>query len=285
MMVVDSKGVAVRINDSGISSERPPSGRKVRAARRNGRKGKGKKTAAGKRRSAQNSMKHGVLSSGREPIRRGPFEEDPQEHREKIDLIVASLQPRNPVETRIAEEIAGLFICADRLGVLETANLEGDSRLSEIQRDYFGSTDTYAELEGQARGLYYFLVGAADHDQPPYRDYANLMRFHGPKPGCKIPGVWDDDHEPATDEDWEKAHRYLLKKFWKTTTEAAVWAYKASKKFGDEWSAREGREREIIAAKSLDGTIDKVTRYRSRVLTDLRRFFELYWALQNPPSV
>lgn len=281
MFAVDSAGVAIQINDEGTRLEGPTSGRRVRANRRNARNSPGATTPSGRKRSAQNALKHGVLASALEPIERGPFAEEPEAFWERVRLVVASLQPRDPMEERVALQLAALGIRSDRLDQLETARYEGEARLPDALRDHLDTADGLDQLAARARGLCYFLADVVDVAEPPYRDYAWLMRNRGPRPGLRLKGFWDDAHEPSSDSDWERAFLLLLKKLWPTRAVAAGWAYELQRELEREWLAVEGREREIVAGRVLDGPFDQVTRYQARITKDYIRLFALYQALRS----
>lgn len=281
MIQVDSNGVAERISDEDVRWERPTSGRRVRANRRNGPRAKGRKTEAGKQRSAQNAVRHGALATALRPIERGPFAEDEEAFWDKVDLIVDSLDPRDALEEGVARQIAGQLIRVDRLGLLETAGHESAARLTNAQREHLSREDSLDELAACARGLHFFLIGAIGVEEVPYRDFATLMRTLGPRPGFSIKGLWDESHEPKSRGDWEKACDILVQMLWPNKEAAADWAYQTSQRFAEEWEAVNGRGRELVADQVLDDIFDKVTRYSGRITTDLARSLDLYRTLQS----
>lgn len=282
MFQVDSGGIVIKINDEGTRWERPTSGRKIRANRRNARKhATGPKSTQGKKRSSRNSVKHGILASGLEPIDRGPFAEDPESFHARAVAIVESLAPRDAIEEVVARQLAGHMNRHERLDHLERAAFESASRLSQTQLTWLRRGEDLGELADWARGLHYYLMGASQPSEVPYRKYAVLMRTNGPKPGQKIRNLWDDEHKPSTEEEWKAAYRTLLKILWPDKEEAAIWAYQLFTRLNDEWAEVEGREREIAADQILNGPFETVTRYRGRLNNDLVRLLGVYEHLQS----
>jgi len=274
MYSVDRAGTVIKINDEGTRWERPTSGRRVRANRRNGPQSQGPTSEPGKRRSSQNAVKHGVLASGLTPIERGPFAEDADTFWERVSLVVEALDPSDPLEERFAREVASGLLRLDRLDLVETAAYESAARIAADLRSHLDRVAALDELAARARGLYYYLIEASNPEEVPYRDYAALMRDMGPKPGIPIKGFWDDEHCPISNEEWEKAFRFLLKKLWPNQMAAAAWAFEVMQRLEAEWAALEGREREIVADRVLDGAFDKVTRYHGRVMNGIARSLE-----------
>ena len=282
MFQVDSSGVVTRINGEGTQWTRPTSGRKVRANRRNARQhSTGPTTAQGKKRSSMNAVTHGVLASGLEPIDRGPFSEDRDDFYRRLDAVIDSLEPRDPLEERVARQIASQTIRYDRLDRLETAAHESAARMNPYQLSRLGAEGELDELAAWARGLHYYLTDAAGGSDVPYRDYAVLMRSMGPKPGVQIRDLWDAEHRPSSARDWKKAFSVLLRTLWSSKEEASVWALKLSIRLTNEWAAIEGRERELAAGRVLEGPFDAVTRYHGRITSDLVRLFDLYSRLRE----
>jgi hypothetical protein len=105
-----------------------PSIRKSQSARENGAKSHGPTTQAGKQRSSQNALKHGltaqtlVLPS-----------EDPADFQRLLDSYLQQLQPAGPVELDLVHEIVAAKWRLNRLDLIET-QLLADSIADAEQR-------------------------------------------------------------------------------------------------------------------------------------------------------
>ena len=92
-----------------------PSLRKSQSARENGAKSRGPKTDAGKQRSSQNALRHGltaqtlVLPS-----------EDPADFQRLLDSYLQQFRPAGPVELDLTHEIAAAKWRLNRLTLIET---------------------------------------------------------------------------------------------------------------------------------------------------------------------
>src|SRR4051794_25852001 len=88
----------------------PVSEKQRRANAKNAQHSSGPKSAAGKERSAQNSVRHGAYARELHPLQTGPFAEEPQAFVERAEAIIESLAPRNAVEADICKRIADLMM-------------------------------------------------------------------------------------------------------------------------------------------------------------------------------
>lgn len=103
-------------NDSGVSDAQ------LQANRQNAMRSTGPITEAGKQRSAQNALKHGIHASST-AIQDGVLAGDPAELAKYTGGIIDSLGPRDEVEYRVAERIADQFVRLDRAGRFEAASI------------------------------------------------------------------------------------------------------------------------------------------------------------------
>ena len=108
------------------------------ASRANGRRSRGPVTAAGKQRSSQNAVRHGLLA--RCLVLQ---DESPEGFRQAHDEHVAQLQPANPLELAIIDEMVAAMWRMRRAWAIETNLMETASSTSDpLQR----ITDAFKEL-------------------------------------------------------------------------------------------------------------------------------------------
>ena len=105
-----------------------PSLRKSQSARANGAKSHGPKTEAGKQRSSQNALRHGLTSQTLVLP-----SEDPADFQRLLDSYVRQLQPAGPVELDLVHEIVAAKWRLNRLALIET-ELLADS-IDYIEKD------------------------------------------------------------------------------------------------------------------------------------------------------
>ena len=90
------------------------------ANRRSAKESTGPRTPQGKARSSQNALKHGAYAEELVPIRRGVFEEDPDEIAVYMRSVVESLAPRDAIEVALANRIAFCMLRLNRADRFET---------------------------------------------------------------------------------------------------------------------------------------------------------------------
>jgi hypothetical protein len=290
MFVVDSKGVVTEVpggisNSEASTRSQRSSARKIRANRRNARSSTGPRTDAGKTASSRNALTHGGLSSGLEPILKGPFAEDPEEYRQTMERRISSFGPRDQAELDTARQIAGCSSRLDRINLLEVASIESSSRASAGNVD--ASPEAVSELEelvDAAWRLSWYLAGI--YEGPvDYSMFAILMRRMGPRPGVSIEALWDTETTPKTDDDWVRAFNVLREQLWESELDARVWAHELAARLSRKLEALEGLDRERASNRILKGAMEQVTRYTSRTINDLMRLVGILERLQErPPS-
>ena len=288
MFVVDSKGVVIEVPGGISKSEtstrsKRSSARKIRANRRNARSSTGPRTDAGKAVSSRNALTHGGLSNGLEPIMKGPFAEDPEEYRQRMERRILSFGPRDQAELDTVRQIAGCSSRLDRLNLLEVASIESSSRAKAGDIDASQeSVSKLEELVDAAWRLSWYLAGI--YDGPvDYSMFAILMRKMGPRPGVSIRALWDAETTPKTDDDWAQAFSVLREQLWESELDIRVWAHGLAARLSRKLEALEGLDRERASNRVLNGSMEQVTRYTSRTINDLMRLVGIFERLQERP--
>ena len=88
---------------------------KSESARINGAKSRGPKTEAGRQRSSQNSLKHGLTAQALVlPT------EDPEEFQQLLSSYLDQFQPRTPAEVHLVDEMVASKWRLQRLAMIET---------------------------------------------------------------------------------------------------------------------------------------------------------------------
>src|SRR5579872_3073992 len=104
-----------------------PSIRKSQSARENGAQSRGPKTDAGKQRSSQNALRHGLCSQALVLP-----SEDPADFQRLLDSYLQQFRPAGPIELDLAHEIAAAKWRLNRLTLIET-QLLADS-IADVER-------------------------------------------------------------------------------------------------------------------------------------------------------
>jgi hypothetical protein len=110
------------------------------ANKRNATKSTGPRSPEGKRKVAQNSIKHGVHARSAFAIPSGPFAESEDDVKTFVGQIVDSLRPRDALEEAVAREIGTLCLNSHRLSRLSAQAVAshssgGDSSNMEVVED------------------------------------------------------------------------------------------------------------------------------------------------------
>jgi hypothetical protein len=111
-----------------------PSEAQVGGNRGNAKLSTGPRTEEGRRRSASNSVKHGVFARSVEPIERGIFREDPDKVAEFVESVRADLEPKTAIEEQLCREIARGLLRLKRLGPPEAMALSAAGKLHPLYR-------------------------------------------------------------------------------------------------------------------------------------------------------
>lgn len=276
-----SESLAVEPADEG-QEKKPISEKQLAANRANAQNSTGPTSDEGKEVSSQNPRKHNIFTKRIEPIRDGTYAEEPEEFSQRIDAIVESLHPRDAIEHEAAMRVAGSYASLGRLDrwsdlMVEDAALitEEDVRLgagtTRVQKMYMAKVSR--ELLGHTYGE------PAQGGQFP--SFAQFVRYFGPDPTVMVRDVWDRDHEPSSDAEWEVAFRALRDHHWKNDSTFQRWASVQAEKFGIASDRTFNIEERRAAMRILDGPLELRTKYESRIGNELDRNLKILARLQQ----
>lgn len=254
-----------------------PSARRTRANRANAMKSTGPRTEEGKRRSSRNAERHGVFSKGIVPLTKGPFAENPEELADRVEHFILDLNPRNAMRAALAPMIAALMVKSDRLDRWTAASIDGASIPGRSDYVLGVGTEVAKRLAAEhAWALAIYLDDEESVPPPDFRMAAFMMRHKGPKPGIRIEGLWDDDHEPESDDEWLRAYTVLLNNLWPNRAEAHEWAHALAEDLTRAFEEVDGLAERFAANRVLNGPVELETRYRGAIVRDLTRLLALY---------
>ena len=267
--------------DEPFPAERP-SQKQIRANRENAKKSTGPRTEAGKKRSSQNARKHGIFVAKIEPVQDGPIGEDPDEFYERVEMLVDSMAPRDPLEVEVATRIAGVLVKLERLDRWSAVGIRGASSMGPADFDAGVRTEARAQIwKRSAKALYDYLREPAGVEYPEFAAMATLLRFRGPKADVRIDGFWDDENSPASREDWQRAFEALKDALWSDDQDAEDWALMKWVELQREFEQVENLEERIAVNRIMNGPFALQLKYEAQLLNSLRLLRREYAELQK----
>jgi hypothetical protein len=248
-----------------------PSEKQIRANRENAKKSTGPRTEAGKKRSSQNPTKHGIFKSRLEPVQDGPIGEDPQEFRERTQILVESMQPRDPLETEVATRIVGVLVKLERLDRWSATSIAAASVMkpSDIKAGA-RSEVTLRALQQAATLLHWYFADPSVFDNPDFETMAIFLRFQGPEAEVSIDGFWDEENTPSGDKEWRRALEALKNALWSSDEEAEAWARQTSVDLSRRLEQVENLEERIAVDRIMKGPFSLQIKYETQLLNSLR---------------
>lgn len=256
--------------------------KQLRANQENAQKSTGPKTDAGKDAVSKNATKYGIFAATRiEAVDDGTYAEDPEELRDDVASLIDSLGPRDAIEVEIATRLAGVMIRLRRLERWSALRIADVSTPTELDlRNGSRSEHKALILSHHADLLVQHLSGVAMSEEPDYALFAYFARYHGPNPNLGVKGLWTDEREPETEEEWDRAFRALVAHHWPKSGQAQAWANALALKLSNEHDRVRDMEARSAARRILDGPFELETKYESRLSHDLKKYFQLYRQLQ-----
>ncbi len=253
-------------------ADKQVSDKQVEANRRNAQASTGPTSEAGKARSAQNARRHGAYARELFPLGSGPYYESPADFYERAENLIAGFEPEDDLLAELSKRAADALMKLRRLDAFEAditfeAGLPdpavtmvcGDLRAAE-HLEY--ETSCLKDVVGvDTPGI---DIDPSVLEEMDWSMIANLVRDHL-APGCTIPGMWDEEHTPITDEEWEHAARAILDEImpdprgrwaWANGLHAAAYAHHAM---------IETKTKALMAKRILNGPMASLERPRTHL--------------------
>ena len=279
------------VSDPGVrepGGEQAPnrvSARQRAANRENAKRSPGPRTAAGKRVSSQNAIKHGYYAEGAEPIRRGALAEDEEEFRRTHASVVESLHPRNEIERQLASTIASDFSTRGRLERYAALMLSGDGKANVLlasQEKVRQTADLRRIVLGRVRR---WICGETMEDGLESEAVAKfLLALKNDGQPLTIEGVWDAEHQPQTGQDWRTAARLIADRLLpKEHNDRLRWIDDLDFSSSVEALQATGMQEEVAAARGVEHTYAQTIPKTTSLERQLVRLLKEYRVIHNEP--
>jgi hypothetical protein len=284
-------------NAVGSADQSRSSAAQIRANRENAQKSTGPTSKAGKERSSRNAIKHGIFSARVEPVVDGSMMEDPGEFEERVRLLVASMNPTDPVEVELATRMAGVLIdlgrndiwgarCIKGVSIMTAEDIEAGARTEVQVRCDIGANRMLADHLREPSltedpALSFLFPKPSLTEDPVYSVLAFAIWKYGPRPHLRIKGLWDDDNTPSTPAQWRAAYETLKKHSWKNDDDARIWVRRVIAELERRLESVEDLEERIAANRIYHGPFDLKIKYEARLLNNLRALRTEYEGVQK----
>jgi len=251
---------------------KPTSDKQIAANRRNAQKSPGPTSEAGKARWSRNAETHGAYARELHPFGSGPYGEVPSEFYDQAAELIAGFEPEDELIGKLAKRATDALMKMDRLDAFEAemslvagipeADAKmfcGDLRAAEfVEHDMEGLKEiAKADMPGMDADT--VLLEELDWE-PMAKLIRKLLTTE-----CTIPGFWDDDHEPTTNEEWEKAARVILDAAIPDRHERWVWANGLYATAAAQRNLIEHKTKSFIAHKLINGPLASMDRPRNHL--------------------
>lgn len=252
--------------------KKPTSAKQVAANRRNAQRSTGPKTSKGKARSSANSVKHGAYARQLHPFGSGPYAEAPDEFYERAAKLIAAFEPEDELIAELAKRAADAVMKMTRLDAFEADKSLLTGIPDEDIKRYCGDLQAadFHELDMLALKE----IAAADMpDKEPDHEFLEELEWrhvaHQVRDllttECSIPGLWDDDREPDTDAEWERAARTILDAALPDPQDRWVWANGLHAAAYVTRSMIEHKTKAVIASRLINGPLADMERPRNHL--------------------
>jgi hypothetical protein len=226
------------------------------ANRRNAQKSTGPRSDAGKRRSAENAMTHGVYAQGGVAVPRGPFREDPAELQDFITGIADCLGPRDAIEIQQAHLIGGLYNRIRRHDRYEAHALAADGATAWYHEHLEREIEQRQRHVDWAPSIAAAMRGESAEACPWGPEIAQLL-VEEANGGNQlwVQGRWTEDRQPQDGAEWRQAVIELAGQIFGTPQAADRWATQYVEEQRAIIEERVSLLLEAAATRSLAGTL------------------------------
>ena len=263
--------------------DRRPTPAQVAANRMNAQRSTGPRTPAGRARSSQNAMKHGIYARTDIAVERGPFAEDPEEVASTLKELVQALAPRDVLEVFRANRIALLQLQERRVDGCESALLQEEPGLAkqrmQLADEVIEDVRDHVAVWNAARFGDATTQEAQEGDEPPWELMAVWLRGSLERK-VHVRGLWDEEHEPTDNTQWRRAFERIARHSYPSPDDmAAFLCVHRDREFAEsELRAHGARRRAAMASLS---TLEECNRMRARITHELMRQWAMYELLRS----
>ncbi len=225
-----------------------------------------------KARSSRNAELHGAYARQLHPLGSGPYGEVHSEFYERASKLIGGFEPEDELIAELAKRAADALMKMARLDSFEaemslvTGIPDADVKMfcGDLQAAEFVEMD----MECLKQIAMADMPGMESDDgfleELEWESIAKLVRRLLTKE-CTLPGLWDDDHEPTTGEDWELAARTILEGALPERQHRWVWANGLHANAYAQRSLIEHKTKAFIATRLINGPLASIERPRNHL--------------------